>query len=303
MKKFNLIFTISWALFNSLLIYGQNFYDSNPNIIELNSRTFDRVIHHTNYTTLVEFYAPWCGYCQKLKPILEKTAKQLNGIVQIAAINCDLDMNKQLCGQESIEGFPTLKVFRPPKINFNVKPEDRVDFKTHASEVYIGERKVSPMIDFMISRIKSYVKRVQNIKNLRNLICKKDKEQELKVVYFSKNEKVSSVFKTLAIDFLGKVKFYHITNGVFKGFENDEVEINKSMKTYPNITKFLLELEKDQKDKNNSKNNRLVFFKAQEDKYLEYSGENFNKIDIESFIMKEFNITPTEGPLSKKVSI
>lgn len=86
----------------------------------------------TQDPTLVTFYAPWCGHCQRLSPAYAKAASNLAGIAgQFSAIDCDNDTNKQICGQHGIKGFPTIKLFpghprKAPlgicffKFNFNV---------------------------------------------------------------------------------------------------------------------------------------------------------------------------------------
>lgn len=53
------------------------------------------------------------GHCQKLKPDYEKAAKSLKGLAKVAAVNCDEEGNKNLCAQQGIQGFPTLKIFKP----------------------------------------------------------------------------------------------------------------------------------------------------------------------------------------------
>ena len=127
----------TWIILLGLCaVLAQNFYDASPHIIELTPKSFDKVVHRTNYTTVVEFYAPWCGYCKLLKNIMKKAAKNLDGIVQVASVNCDLAKNKQLCAQYRVEGFPTLMVFRPPKVDLNKQSDNRVKLGNHASEVY-----------------------------------------------------------------------------------------------------------------------------------------------------------------------
>jgi protein disulfide-isomerase A6 len=61
----------------------------------------------------VEFYAPWCGHCQRLAPEWKKAATNLKGLVNIAAVDCDVEQNKGLCAMYEIQGFPTIKVFSP----------------------------------------------------------------------------------------------------------------------------------------------------------------------------------------------
>lgn len=70
-----------------------------------------RTLSNPKHPVFVEFYAPWCGHCRNLAPIYEKSANELSGIVTFAAIDCDDALNKQLCSQHQIKGFPTIKVF------------------------------------------------------------------------------------------------------------------------------------------------------------------------------------------------
>jgi len=51
---------------------------------------------------VVEFYAPWCGHCQRLAPEYEKAATNLKGMIKVGGVNCDEE--KQLCGQYGIQG-------------------------------------------------------------------------------------------------------------------------------------------------------------------------------------------------------
>lgn len=55
------------------------------------------------------------GHCQNLKPVYEKVAKSLKGLAKVAAIDCDEDKNKGLCHEFGVQGFPTLKTFKPGK--------------------------------------------------------------------------------------------------------------------------------------------------------------------------------------------
>lgn len=61
-----------------------------------------------------QFYAPWCGHCKTLAPILDEVAQELKGVVNIAKVN--VDQSRDLGTRFDIKGFPTLKMFSKGKI-------------------------------------------------------------------------------------------------------------------------------------------------------------------------------------------
>ena len=81
-------------------------YSSSGPVTELTPSTFDTKLKSGIW--LVEFYAPWCGHCQQLKPEYLKLAKGLGDVVNVAAVNAD--EHKELAQRYSIQGFPTIKL-------------------------------------------------------------------------------------------------------------------------------------------------------------------------------------------------
>ena len=66
---------------------------------------------------MVEFYAPWCGHCKKLRPEYDQAAAELKAKnIKLGKVNCDAEINNEICEKYEIEGFPTLKIFKEEHI-------------------------------------------------------------------------------------------------------------------------------------------------------------------------------------------
>ncbi|XP_044758087.1 thioredoxin domain-containing protein 5 [Coccinella septempunctata] len=66
----------------------------------------------------IMFYAPWCGHCRRLAPTWEQLAEMLNeddSNVRIAKVDCTVD--KKICSDEDVTGYPTLKFFKKGNSN------------------------------------------------------------------------------------------------------------------------------------------------------------------------------------------
>ena len=66
---------------------------------------------------MVEFYGPWCGHCKKLRPEYDLAASELKAErIKLGKVDCDAEINKEICEKYEIEGFPTLKIFEKGEI-------------------------------------------------------------------------------------------------------------------------------------------------------------------------------------------
>jgi len=66
---------------------------------------------------MVEFYAPWCGHCKKLRPEYDQAAAELKAKnIKLGKVNCEAEINNEICEKYEIEGFPTLKIFKEGEV-------------------------------------------------------------------------------------------------------------------------------------------------------------------------------------------
>ncbi|EGV61306.1 thioredoxin-like protein [Yamadazyma tenuis ATCC 10573] len=264
----------------AVLAASDGFYDKNPNIYELTPATFDKVVNKSNYTTIVEFYAPWCGYCKQLKSTFQKVGKFIQNdarySVHVAAVNCDKGYNKKLCADEKVTGFPTLKVFRPPKYDAT-KPT----VTKHVSEVYTGQRSFKPIVDFLASRIKNYVKRVHSFEQVSTWLNKGNSTK--RVLLVTEVSALSAMYKSLAVDYLGLVSF-----GVF------------TIKEQPTDAKVSIGDKEVELPLEKMGKSALLLIDTEEKSVLRYEGKLNDKLKISKWIMEKSGVQPLEGELSNK---
>ena len=74
--------------------------------VPLADRTFSKEVLSFPGPILVEFFAPWCGHCQRLAPVLSELASVYAGRVKIGTLN--IDENRLIASQNGVDGTPTL---------------------------------------------------------------------------------------------------------------------------------------------------------------------------------------------------
>lgn len=173
-------------------------YTKKSPVLQVDGKDYDRLIAKSNHTSIVEFYAPWCGHCQNLKPAYEKAAKNLEGLAKVAAVNCDDDDNKQFCGSMGVQGFPTLKIVRPKKGGGRPMVED-----------YQGQRTASAIVEAVVQRINNNVVKIED-KTLDKFLS--DKNETAKAILFTDKGTTSALMKSIAIDFLDVITVGQVRN-------------------------------------------------------------------------------------------
>ena len=74
--------------------------------IHVTDDAFEKTVLGAELPVIVDFWAPWCGPCKMVAPILDKLAKEYSGELLVTKVNTD--ENPQWAGQFGVQGIPTM---------------------------------------------------------------------------------------------------------------------------------------------------------------------------------------------------
>jgi protein disulfide-isomerase A6 len=163
-----------------------------------------------NSLSLLSFFAPWCGHCQKLAPEWEKAATNLKDIVPVGKVDCTV--HQGLCGQYGVQGYPTIKIFSQ---------------KGKKVEDYQQARQAGAIVKYATDSIPNNVVRIKDGVSLDSFLGGNSDIPHL--ILFTSKSDVSPILKSLSTSYKGRVAFGQVKEDIA------EVVSRYSIDSFPKI--------------------------------------------------------------------
>ncbi len=85
-------------------------------VVNLTDQTFETEVLKSDLPVLVDFWAPWCGPCRMMAPVLDELSEELSGKLKVAKLDVENPNHEALAIQYQIQSIPNMKLFKSGKV-------------------------------------------------------------------------------------------------------------------------------------------------------------------------------------------
>jgi thioredoxin 1 len=96
----------------------ENITDVKSNVITLTDENFNDIVLNSNKPVVVDFWAPWCGPCKRLSPIIDELADEYGDKIKFGKLN--VDENENLSSEYQITSIPHLIIFNNGIVSLHI---------------------------------------------------------------------------------------------------------------------------------------------------------------------------------------